>query len=372
MAIDSLGSAAAGAARPLDGLDSLESLDNLDGGITQLDQTDRISLRRALRHLRKVAGLTANALEQIFGKGTPREASLGYIPRSTTASPHMDGCRQTYPIQEETSRRAVAGRRFAFYAPGIAITGRESGEKYAGSFAMPVKLEKGGYLYRGKTYSNLRKLEIDILNGKTGGAGSSPFTMLGRGVSPLQRGIPGAATLFGSMGSNSSDILGMIFNRPAGLSGGIPPNAPVPGGAGATPSGILGTNLPLEDKVLMLGANLSGSLDQEIEAKMKQIEAAMGGGNRGNAQSGPAHGGLAGGGAPGLPGSGAAGAGGATGTGNSAGTGNSSSQQSPNLQLLQTQLQHLIQQRTQMFQMMQNILKTLHDTSMAAIRNIKA
>ena len=363
MAIDSLGSSAAGAARPLDGLDGLDALGTLEGGIGQIDQTDRINLRRALRHLRKISGLAAHALEEVFGKGTPREASAGYIPRSTDAGPHMQSCRQTYPVQGDLSRRAVTGKKFAYYAPGYEITGRKSGETYAGSFARPVKLEEGGYLYRGKTYTDRRALESAIVRGRTGGAGSSPYTLLGRGVSPLQRGIPGTTSLFDSTGPSSSDLLAAIFNRPEGLSGGIPAGTPVPGGAGATPSGILSTNLPLENKVLLLGANLSGSLDREIEAKMKQIEAAMAGGSTGNAQNGPAHGGLAGGGSPGVEGSSTTGTGGA---------GSTTSQQSPNLQLLQTQLQQLMQERTQMFQMMQNIMKTLHDTSMAAIRNIKA
>lgn len=356
MAIDSLGSAAAGAARALDGLDMLEAL---GGQTVELDQTDRINLRRALRYLRKVGGLSPRTLEQVFGKGTPREAAMGYIPRTTSAGAHMASCRDTYPVQTEVSRRSIAGRRFAYHAPGLSVTGRDSGAPYAGSFAKPVKLEEGGYFYRGNTYDDLGALEGAILRGKTGGAAANQYTLLGRGISPVQTGIPGAMTLLGSAGPNTTDLLGSIFNQSQGISGGIPANAPVPGGSSATPSAILGTNLPLEDKVLMLGASMSSSIDSEIEAKMKQIEAAMGGGGTGTSQTGPAHGGLAGGGATGD---------GTTATGQT-GTG---SEQSPNLQLLQTQLQQLIQQRTQMFQMMQNILKTLHDTSMAAIRNMKA
>ena len=60
------------------------------------------------------------------------------------------------------------------------------------------------------------------------------------------------------------------------------------------------------------------------------------------------------------------------GSSSAGGANGSSSQNSSNLQLLQTQLQQLMQKRQQMFQTMSNILKSLHDTSMNTIRQLKA
>ncbi len=348
MAIDSLGSSAAGGARPLDGLDKLESFE--DAGFEKLDETARLDLRRALRHLKKSGISIGGSLAELFGRGKTAALTAGHVPRAAPAGRRFESCRHTYPQQNEVSARAAAGSRLGYRAAGIELRGID-GRTYAGTFAKPVKLDGGGYAYRGRIYADLPSIERDLNGAGAGGAGEMPYTVPGAlgGDSSLARFLTAGA----GASPTSMQLAASIFNRPEGISGGVPADAPIPGGGNATASSILGSGLPMEDQVLLFGANLSSSLDGEIEAKMKQIEAAMGGGTAGNA-----HGGLAGG----TSGTGRGGAG-APGGG---------SRQSPNLQLLQTQLQQLIQQRTQMFQMMQNILKTLHDTSMAAIRNMKA
>ena len=125
-------------------------------------------------------------------------------------------------------------------------------------------------------------------------------------------------------------------------------------------------NLTLEDKLGLLMAKLSKHLDKQIEDKMIEIENAM------KAQGKKKKGGLFGkimGGIGKMFGGPIGGmVGGLLGGGGKGGAGG----KKPNLQLLQTQLQQLLQKRQQMFQTMGNILKSLHDTSMSAIRNLKA
>ncbi len=96
-------------------------------------------------------------------------------------------------------------------------------------------------------------------------------------------------------------------------------------------------NLSLEAKLMLLMAKLSKELDEEIEDKMNKLAKATGK------------------------------------TDESAGTGGTNATagtEKPDKQRLQTELQDLVHQRQQMFTTMNGMLKSLHDTSMSAIRNI--
>ena len=131
------------------------------------------------------------------------------------------------------------------------------------------------------------------------------------------------------------------------------PYRPVTGGNGSYGPSILDNpNLSLEEKLALLMAKLSEHFDKEIEEKMAEMERLM---TRENKEANQREFNLK---TDGFDWSFVPGAG--------------QEQSSSDLQLAQTQLQMALQKRQQMFQTMSSILKSVHDTSMAAIRNLKA
>ena len=86
-------------------------------------------------------------------------------------------------------------------------------------------------------------------------------------------------------------------------------------------------SLSLETKLMLLMAKLAEDLDEQIEKKMKDVDKA---------------------------------------------TRSKPNGQDSNVQKVQTELQDLMNRRRQMFSTVQNLLKSLHDTSMSSIRNLKA
>ncbi len=354
-------------------IDALEMMEAFGDGVGTLDETQRSNLRGALRFLSNKTGLSRQQLLQILGQTARAEQKRAFVPRFRANGPHMSACAHTYPAGSEISRRSVIGNRYGYIAGSLELQGIQSQKKYEGSFAKPIQLQDGTFFYKQKTYPNLQAVEQDILSGKANGDGGQTYSTVGWNQPRNQAQFPPSATV---PQGPSVDIPSMVFNQPNGIYGGVPAGAPVQGGAGGGASAILGAPIYMEDKVLLLASQVGMSLNQEIEAKMRQIESIMqgtGGGQSGAGGVGPAFGGPVGGTIGTGNTGGAGGGGGAAGSGGAGGAaGTGASGQSPNLQLLQTQLQSLMQQRQQMYQMMQNILKTLHDASMAAIRNMKA
>jgi hypothetical protein len=237
----------------------------------------------------------------------------------------------------------------------------------------------------GGVFGNLAQL-FPTAPGFGGGLGS-----LAGGLGSLAGGPTGSIISAGLAGGQSiTDLLGKLFGGIAGS--GTPGSASGTGTGGASGASGAGgdnelsrvlsdPNLSLEDKLAVLMAKLSEHLDKQIEDKMNEISKAMQSENKNGQGGSSALGGLgsvAGGavgtafGGPfgGMIGSSLGGSlGGALGGGSNGAGGDG---QKPNLQLLQTQLQQLVEKRTQMFQTMTSIFKSLHETSLAAIRNLKA
>lgn len=113
-------------------------------------------------------------------------------------------------------------------------------------------------------------------------------------------------------------------------------------------------SLSLEDKLALILAKLSETLDKQIESKLEQFERAQ--------TSVETWKGFEGLGSPFGPGM-------TVGSTDLLGIGGDGTQS--NVQLLQTQLQQLLQKRQQLFQTVSSILKSLHDTSMSGIRNLR-
>ena len=100
--------------------------------------------------------------------------------------------------------------------------------------------------------------------------------------------------------------------------------------ADSTSSVLSDPNLSIEEKLLLLMAKLSEYFDDELDKKLDKVSAHT-----------------------------------------SKQTGDTKASNS-NLQTLQVEIQVLMQSRQQMFQTMSGILKSVHETSMSAIRNLKA
>ena len=375
------------------------------------------------------SGLSTRQMDSIFGgpgrRGIPG-FRRGFVPRCGCHGPHLVKHTRTYAVRQQVGKRAHIGQKFGYNWGPFRLTGRISGREYVGSFAKPIRLENGQYLYRGRTYKSKADIYRDARDGRVDGQATSfrtkttwslrpghshcipPFfgANLGNPLGGLINGAASALNPFGAAGS----ILNQIFNQPGGIFGGIP--AGIPGvsggssngsssngasGAGSSaggPSVLSNPNLTMEDKLALLMAKLSEHLDKQIEQKMGEIEKAMQqekGGKNGKGGAGGIGGilgsvGSIAGGAAGMYFGGPIGAsigsqlggqiGGALGSAangaGGAGAAGGANGQKPNLQLLQTQLQQLLQKRQQMFQTMSSILKSLHDTSMNAIRNLKA
>ncbi len=373
--------------RMLDALGMPDAYGDKIGAMIDLSRGDLAGFQRNITDL--ASGFTTRQMDLLQGMGGSLGMSRGFIPRLHFSGPHLARWSATYVTNERVGRHAHVGqkydtgRRFL----GIRIKGRISGRMYRGSFRRPIRLGRSGYLYRGRMYKNMGAIMKDMRDGRVDGLATRRFRVGGWIRTPFMRRMPIMLRAHFNPAFNVAQALGKLFGAGGGLLGGIPQGMGGAGGAGgaqgAAPSSesvLSNPNLSLEDKLMMLMAKLSEHMDKQIEDKMKQIEGAMKqqgakkkgggglfgslfkavGGALGTAFGGPL-GGIIGGKLGGVLGGASGGAGGA-------GKGG----KKPNLQLLQSQLQSLMQKRQQMFQTMQNIMKSLHDTSMAAIRNLKA
>lgn len=341
-------------------------IDAMQEGIGSLSETQRTGLRGVLRHMRRLTGMSESQLQSIFGKMRKPALEMGFIPRMRPGGAHLKDRMGTFAPRSEGA--ALGG------IPTSPMRGQFSGDTYAGSFAKVVHLDGDRYLFQNRVYPNRNALEEALMSGKANGSGDYVIRGWNKPESYqkvpqiLNRSQPAQPT-----GNDPLAIMHRIFSQSGGMQAGVPGNA-VPGGASGSIEALLGSNLYMEDKLSIMGAGLSNSIDSEIEAKMREIELATQGQPGGAAANGigTVFGGPAGGttGTQGLQNAGGVGGAGGTGAAGTAGAGGTN--KSPNIQLLQTQLQNLMQERQQLMQLMTNIFKTLHDASMAAIRNLKA
>ncbi|MEZ4647935.1 MAG: hypothetical protein R3E97_03970 [Candidatus Eisenbacteria bacterium] len=399
----------------LDSLGYKDSFGDTLGTIADLGTGNVAGAFRNLVDLK--SGLSTNQMDSILsGAGKPR-FSRAFAPRCGCGGAHLDGFRNTYANREQVGTRAHIGQKYGFNWGPFQAQGRITGAQYRGSFAKPVRLADGDYLFRGMKYDNLGDIFRDARDGRVDGQANKFRPALwrpGMGQSPrplfpsafafhpamgaIGAGIGLGNTMGNALGNSLNDILGRLFGNgngggSAGGTGSASGNGAT-GGAGDTGSILSDPSLSLEDKLALLMAKLTEHMDKQIEDKMKAIEQQMA-----NEKSGGANGSQ--GGAGGLLGGLGSIAGGAFGTAvggplggmlgsqlggslggslgsaaggssSSGGANGSGGENSSNLQLLQTQLQQLMQKRQQMFQTMSNILKSLHDTSMNTIRQLKA
>ncbi|MCB9463955.1 MAG: hypothetical protein H6682_09750 [Candidatus Eisenbacteria bacterium] len=385
-------------------LDSLGYPDAFGDALGALVDLRSGNVAGALRNLVDLnSGLSTRQMDSIFGGARRPGFARAFAPRCGCTGGHLHAYKQTYAVREQVGKRAHVGERYGFNWGPFKLQGRISGQQYAGSFAKPIKLADGDYLYRGRKYDSMGDIFRDAKDGRIDGQATTyktrtkfawhpgnacaprPFFPPSFAFHPAMNAIGGAGAALGNaLGGGIQDILGKLFGGANGANGSNGTNGSNgsngsngTNGVGSTDSVLSDPSLSLEDKLALLMAKLTEHMDKQIEQKMKDIETQMtneknGGANGSNGSNG-------GGGIGGIFGSigkavgglfgGLLGGGGSSSAG---GANGSSSQNSSNLQLLQTQLQQLMQKRQQMFQTMSNILKSLHDTSMNTIRQLKA
>ena len=389
-------------------LDSLGLPDSFGDKIGALVDTQKGDLQGALRNIIDLnSGMSTGLLDRLSGARGRRGLGRCHVRRCRSNGPHLNRWSRTYVTRTRVGRQARVGQSYTKARfGGLRIRGRISGRQYRGSFSRPIRLGKSGYLYKGKTYKNMGAIRADLRDGRADGVATRRRTvgghrlhkhphfqlggMIGRLFNPAFNPTQAIQNLFGPQGA-----AGAAGAQGASGANGAQSASGATGGsaAGSTESVLSNPNMTLEDKLMMLMSKLSDHMDKEIQDKMKEVENAMqkkndpaksggGGGLFGSLgglfkTAGTAIGTAFGGPIGGMVGSAA---GGAIGNAASQATSQASGQASgggqdgkkPNLQLLQSQLQSLMQKRQQMFQTMQNIMKSLHDTSMAAVRNLKA
>ncbi len=358
-------------------LDSLGLPDNFGdkiGALVDLNRGDLSGFYRNISDLK--SGLSTGLFDRITGARGRRSFGRCHIRRCRPHGPHLHRWSKTYVTRTRVGNQAYVGKKYTkgrFL--GLRIRGRISGRQYRGSFCRPIRLGKSGYLYKGKMYRNMGAIRADLRDGRADGIATRTRTvrgsrichhphiqiggLLGRCFTPGWNPAQSISSIFGQGG-----MAGAIGNAAQGASSAAASGAASgASAAGSTASVLSDPNMTLEDKLMLLMAKLSKHMDKQIEDKMKQIETAMS--KKGKKKSGgglfgsigkafssiPILGGLFGGGGK---------------------SGGAAGGKKPNMQLLQSQLQSLMQKRQQMFQTMQNIMKSLHDTSMAAVRNLKA
>ncbi len=407
-------------------LDALGYPDKFGDAIGALVDLRTGNLPGALRNLVDLnSGLSTRGMDRIFGGGRRPAFGRGFIHRHCCTGGHLVRHQHTYAVRQQVGKRAHIGQQYGFNWGPFQLKGRITGGQYVGSFAKPIKLANNQYLYRGRTYANLGAIARDARDGRIDGQATSYRTRTTYswrpGFSPARPGcclppafafnptlaaIAGGNALGGVIGnainnglSNIGNVLNGIFGGANGSGGaGNTGSTGSTGGTGSTGESVLSNpNLSLEDKLALLMAKLSEHLDEQINEKMGQIEKQMqqekngGAGGAGGSSKGgggflssilgkaggvvgTAFGGMFGGLAGSKIGSalgGLFGGGGSQGGSQGAG-GSQNGQNGSNLQLLQSQLQTLLQKRQQMFQTMSNVMKSLHDTSMNTIRQLKA
>ncbi len=383
--------------RYLDSLGLPDQFGDKIGAMIDLKRGDLSGFYRNIADLN--SGLSTKQFDAITGARGRRGFSRGCVHRARCHGPHLHRWSRTYAYRSRVGTQARVGQSYKtgrrFF--GLKLRGRISGRQYRGSFRRPIRLGKSGYLYRGKLYRNMSAIRADLRDGRADGVATKYRTVRGSHLSPGHQNLSGLIGRAFTPGWNPANAISNIFkgisnigNIVGGAAGAAGAGgAGAAGGADSSESVLSNPNLTLEDKLMLLMAKLSKHMDKQIEDKMKQIESAMK--QQGSKKSGKSGGGMFGGifkaiggiagtafGGPigGMIGNAAGGIlggllGGGGGKGG-AGAGGANAGKKPNLQLLQSQLQSLMQKRQQMFQTMTNIMKSLHDTSMAAIRNLKA
>lgn len=413
-------------------LDALGMPDKFGDSIGAMIDLRRGDLGGALRNMVDLqSGLSTQQLDNVLGKGTDRTFGAGHVHRHRCGGNHLHRHRGTYISQEQVGKKAHIGQKYGFNWGPFHMQGRITGQQYMGSFAKPVHLPNDKYLYQGRTYDNMGAIWKDLKDGKIDGFATKRFHLpqfnnlpllppgLSNGLNPgLGFGMPIPPfqpspimnAIFGQAGGMFAGI-GNILNQLPGLLGGGQPGGAQQPGASSGPGGSSGSggaggagdtaflsdpNMSLEDKLVLLMSKLSEHFDKQIQDKMADIEKQMskekgaqgaggqqGGGGGLGGMLGPL-GGIAGGmiGGPlgGMAGQmignaaggmlGGGGAGGAGGAGGQAGQ--AGGQGDSNLQKLQAELQQLLDRRNQMFQTVTQMMKSLGETSMSIIRNLKA
>lgn len=328
--------------RLLDSLGLPDQLGDILG--TQIDMQIG-NVKGAMRNLVDAySGLTTAQMDRFFGReGMPLIGKRGFVPRLHYNSPHLRMWQETY----YTSRRA--------YSIGDDLKdGRMDGRVWT----MHV---------RGGTEAKVPWGSIaDWADGRIDGKYTQKWRWSTHAAPPGGfSGIPFLSHLINRHFHPISDIpnrINQIFGGGIGAEAGVSGA----GGTGGSIGSIADSNLSLEEKLMLLMAKMAEKMDKEIEGLMRQLESAsgekkkgfLGGflGGMGKAVGsffGPI-GGLIGGAVDGIFGGGGKG-------------GDKSNQQ-----VLQIKLQRAMEKRQQMFTAITSILKSLHDASMAAIRNLKA
>ncbi|MCC7141024.1 MAG: hypothetical protein IT349_02885 [Candidatus Eisenbacteria bacterium] len=382
--------------RMLDGLGLPDSFGDAIGALVDARRADLGGLQRNLIDLQ--SGIPTSSLDKLI-RGSRRGMGRAHIARAAHNGPHMTHCGGGY-AQRQVARQSYIGQKYNYNVGPFQCQGHITGRQYCGSFSKPIQLKNDQWLFHGRTYGNLGDIWKDIRDGKVDGTtqrfpGGAQFPHF-----PLLGGANGGAEA-GQAGFNPSDILKNIFQDLFGNIGGANGangNNGTNGSNGATTetgadgaSDIMSGPGSLEDKLLLLMDKLGKHIDKQIEDQMKKIEAEMAKqkqGSEGAQQSGGSSGGgglfgklLGGAGAAlggpigGMAGSALGGLLGGSGSSNgsgSNGSGSSNGSQNSNLQLLQSQLQQMVERRNQMFQTMTQMLKSLNDTSLSIIRNLKA
>ena len=265
-----------------------------------------------------VSGAMQNAIDLIadFGKVTPQSI--------TAAGRRPDFSAAFLPRPEPLAEQAQIGSRYAYQRGGKWVTGRVTGKKYHGSFAKPVRLRGHHYMFRGRMYSSLDKLIRDASDGRMDGLDYNKASLYNAQLFQSLAEIFGKSKASGPASGTDGAASSNVSSTSGSSADGASSNS-----ASGNWDFLRNPSLSLEEKLMLLMAKLAEHYDDEINEKMGEIEKASG-------------------------------------------KGSGSKEQSSDLQTLQVNLQMLMQQRQQMFQTVTAMLRSLHDTSMAAIRNLKA
>lgn len=308
--------------------------------------------------------LPESELRQLLSGNQTRQLSArGAIARGRSDGAHLASRGGTF-APTSAGRQSPLAQRYRFNLGRFTLHGQMSGTEYRGSLSKPIQLKSGAFLFHGRSYDTLQDLFRDIRFGRLDGvAGKLPAGNLTHipSMPDFQAvGAVGSAVPRYEPSATAAKVFTNIFAGGPSMADGEPRIEDI--------NDIMSGPGSLEDKLLLLMDKLASFLDSQIEDQMSKIEDEM----QRAGQGGPA-GGVAGGASGGAAGGPLGGHGRAARANGSGSTGASdSTSDKSNLQLLQAQLQQMIERRNQMFQTMTQILKSLNDTSLAIIRNLKA